>query len=280
MDVFMMLLAGFGFLMTFLKRYGMSALGFTMIVTVIVTQFSIIVFGFARLDEEFVIKLAFIDIVEGGVVAAAVLISFGVVIGKVNPLQLLFMGLIETIFVVLNAHIGYSILGVSDVGGTIFIHTFGAYFGLAVSFVLKGQDTSKSEHLEGSRQGIWKQLGIWPLIVCPGTQVTSSHFWAQSFFGYIGRGKYKDISFYFFYSALKQMIALDSSFNGILATEAARHRCYINTYIRLQRSIPPSTSSQFIVANPDSFRIIWNSGIWILWELFIQIIQMVLRCFR
>ena len=51
MDVFMMLLAGFGFLMTFLKRYGMSALGFTMIVTVVVTQFAIIVFGFARLDE-------------------------------------------------------------------------------------------------------------------------------------------------------------------------------------------------------------------------------------
>ena len=165
MDVFMMLLAGFGFLMTFLKRYGMSALGFTMIVTVIVSQFAIIVFGFARLDHEFVIKLAFIDIIEGGVVAAAVLISFGVVIGKVNPLQLLFMGLIETIVVVLNAHVGYSLLGVCDVGGTIFIHTFGAYFGLAVSFVLRGHDTSKSEHLEGSRQGIWSKLRILPLVV-------------------------------------------------------------------------------------------------------------------
>ena len=86
-DVFIMLLGGFGFLMTFLKRYGMSALGFTMIVTVIVTQFAIIVFGFAKLDEEFVIKLAFIDVTEGGVVAAAVLISFGAVLGKVNPLQ-------------------------------------------------------------------------------------------------------------------------------------------------------------------------------------------------
>ena len=82
-----MLLGGFGFLMTFLKRYGMSALGFTMIVTVIVTQFAISVFGFAKLDEEFVIKLAFIDVTEGGVVAAAVLISFGAVLGKVNPLQ-------------------------------------------------------------------------------------------------------------------------------------------------------------------------------------------------
>ena len=148
-----MLLGGFGFLMTFLKRYGMSAIGFTMIVTVIVTQFAIVVVGFAKLDEEFVIKIAFIDAIEGGVTAAAVLISFGAVLGKVNPLQLLFMGLIETIFVVvLNLHIGYHLLGIADVGGTIFIPSFGAYFGLAVSFVLRGQDTSKSERLEGSRQ--------------------------------------------------------------------------------------------------------------------------------
>ena len=103
--------------MTFLKRYGMSAIGFTMIVTVIVTQFAIVVVGFAKLDEEFVIKIAFIDVIEGGVAAAAVLISFGAVLGKVNPLQLLFMGLIETIFVVLNLHIGYHVLGIADVGG-------------------------------------------------------------------------------------------------------------------------------------------------------------------
>ena len=143
-----MLLGGFGFLMTFLKRYGMSGIGFTMIVTVIVTQFAIVVMvGFAKLDEEFVIKIAFID-----VIAVAVLISFEAVLSKVNPLQLLFMGLIEAIVVVLNLHIGYHLLGIADVGGTIFIHSFGAYFGLEVSFVLRGQDTSKSERLEGSRQ--------------------------------------------------------------------------------------------------------------------------------
>ena len=119
-----------------------------MIVTVIVTQFAIVVMvGFAKLDEEFVIKIAFID-----VIAVAVLISFEAVLSKVNPLQLLFMGLIEAIVVVLNLHIGYHLLGIADVGGTIFIHSFGAYFGLEVSFVLRGQDTSKSERLEGSRQ--------------------------------------------------------------------------------------------------------------------------------
>ena len=55
-------------------------------------------------------------VLEGGLAAATVLVSFGVVIGKVNPLQLLVMGLIETVLFVGNCHLGYGILGVVDVG--------------------------------------------------------------------------------------------------------------------------------------------------------------------
>ena len=136
-DVVMMLLGGFGFLMTFLKKYGLSAIGFTMIITVIVTQFSIIVFGLLKMGDEFVIKIGFVDVIEAGLVGGAVLISFGAIIGKVNPLQLMFMSLVEATFCVINLYVGYSVLGVVDVGGSIFIHTFGAYFGLAVSFCLR-----------------------------------------------------------------------------------------------------------------------------------------------
>ena len=46
--------------------------------------------------------------------AAAVLISFGVVIGKTSPLQLIVMTLIEIVFYVVNEVIGRNILGVSD----------------------------------------------------------------------------------------------------------------------------------------------------------------------
>ena len=41
--VMMMLLGGFGFLMAFLKRYGLSALGFTLIITCITAQLAILV---------------------------------------------------------------------------------------------------------------------------------------------------------------------------------------------------------------------------------------------
>ena len=135
----MMLFGGFGFLMTYLKKYGLSAVGFTMIIIVEVTQFSLIVFGLLKVDtaKEFVIKIGFLDIVEAGLISAAGLISFGVVLGKVNPLQLLFMGLVEAVFCVINMHVAYSIMGIVDVGGSIVVHTFGAYFGLAVSFCLR-----------------------------------------------------------------------------------------------------------------------------------------------
>jgi hypothetical protein len=44
--------------------------------------------------------------------AAAVLISFGVVIGKTSPLQLIVMTLIEIVFYVVNEVIGRNLLGV------------------------------------------------------------------------------------------------------------------------------------------------------------------------
>ena len=53
---------------------------------------------------------------EGGLCAATVLVTFGVLIGKVNPLQLLVLGLIETVLFVINCHVGYSVLGAIDAG--------------------------------------------------------------------------------------------------------------------------------------------------------------------
>ena len=60
--------------------------------------------------------MLFSSVLEGGLAAASVLISFGVVIGKLNPFQLLVMGIIETVLFVINMHIGYVIFGAVDVG--------------------------------------------------------------------------------------------------------------------------------------------------------------------
>ena len=85
--------------------------------------------------ESDVIKVDWIDALEGGFGAATVLVTFGVVIGKTTPMQLLGICLIEIPLYLVNGYINYNLLGCVDAGGAIMIHTFGAYFGVMVSLV-------------------------------------------------------------------------------------------------------------------------------------------------
>ena len=78
----------------------------------------------------------------------AILVSFGAVIGKASRLQLLVMMIIECVFFAINENVINEYLRVSDAGGSIVLHLFGAYFGLAVSTVL-GNSEDKNEK-EGS----------------------------------------------------------------------------------------------------------------------------------
>lgn len=68
--------------------------------------------------------------------AATVLITYGAVLGKVSRLQLLVIGILEIIFYAINELIAVEFLKYADAGGSIIIHSFGAYFGLALSRVL------------------------------------------------------------------------------------------------------------------------------------------------
>lgn len=60
------------------------------------------------------------------------MISFGAVLGKTTPSQLVLMAIIESALFFINFEIGYHHLEVHDCGGGMIIHAFGAYFGLAV----------------------------------------------------------------------------------------------------------------------------------------------------
>jgi len=64
------------------------------------------------------------------------LIAFGAVLGKVGPFELLVMSLFGIVGYTLNEDIVYNVLGCFDAGGSMPIHTYGAYFGLTVCFIL------------------------------------------------------------------------------------------------------------------------------------------------
>jgi len=77
------------------------------------------------------INLNMVTLINADFCAAAVLISMGAVLGKTTFSQLFLLATFETIFYCLNAVILLQKLHIVDVGGSITIHMFGAYFGLA-----------------------------------------------------------------------------------------------------------------------------------------------------
>lgn len=58
-------------------------------------------------------------------VAATVLISFGAVVGKTNPTQLLIMGFIEVLLQTVNQFLGFRRFCAFDIGESMFVHAFG-----------------------------------------------------------------------------------------------------------------------------------------------------------
>jgi ammonium transporter Rh len=143
-DIHVMIFIGFGYLMTFLRKYGYTAVGFTLLIGAFVMQWHI-------LNEDFwhavfknkwqYVEINIGDFMRADFSAGAVLITFGALIGKTSPTQMLCVAIFEVIFYNINENVGLH-LGCSDVGGSYVIHMFGAYFGLACSFVLSPRSAS------------------------------------------------------------------------------------------------------------------------------------------
>ena len=92
---------------------------------------------------------------------AAVLITMGAVLGKASPFQLLIIAFFELIFYSCNEALNIHVFMAADIGGSMIIHTFGAYFGLAVSVMLftkKAADHEKNSSVYHS--DLFSMIGI------------------------------------------------------------------------------------------------------------------------
>ena len=133
-----MMFIGFGFLYVYLRTHSWTSVGINYLLGAWSIQISILLLGFWKAvlynkwDTKILLNIKWL--IEADFAAAAVLISFGGVLGKFNVSQYMFMATIELIFYSLNNVIGYNLLQAIDIGGSIYIHTFGAYFGLAVAY--------------------------------------------------------------------------------------------------------------------------------------------------
>ncbi|NXS14677.1 RHBGB protein, partial [Neodrepanis coruscans] len=147
-DVHLQVLLGFGILLAFLSRYGPCSVAISILIISFTIQWAILIQGFLFFSLNGKIYVGAWSMFNADFCTAAILISTGAVLGKVNPVQMLLLALLEVILCTLNEYILLSLMGVSDSGRSLTVHTFGAYFGLMVSRMLHQPHMNKRKREE------------------------------------------------------------------------------------------------------------------------------------
>jgi hypothetical protein len=104
-DIMAMLLLGFGYLMSFLKTYGMGAVGFTMMLSVLSMELNIVVGLFVRFmygkkceDTAWPMPISMATFIDSEFAAATLMITFGAIIGRASPLQMIIICICQSFF--------------------------------------------------------------------------------------------------------------------------------------------------------------------------------------
>ncbi|KAM5171117.1 ammonium transporter Rh type C isoform 2-T2 [Mantella aurantiaca] len=168
-DVHVMIFVGFGFLMTFLKKYGFGSVAFNFLLAAFGVQWAILMQGWFHTFVDGKIQISVTSLINADFCVASVCIAFGGVLGKVSPVQVMLMTLFQVTIFAVNEFVLLNKLHVIDAGGSMTIHTFGAYFGLTVAWILK-RPNIKNNSNEGSvyQSDIFSMIGtlflwmFWP----------------------------------------------------------------------------------------------------------------------
>ncbi|KAJ6240536.1 rh50 [Anaeramoeba flamelloides] len=190
---------GLGFVFSFLRHYGISSLGYCFLIVAISLQLTILCNTFfLQVDNKKFEKhaLNYQDIVEGLFGSCVVMISFGAFIGKASPLVLIFITFFEILIFSFNYYLCFRIIKALDVGRSMIVHIFGAYFGIALTalFKTKKRPTDYEKYRSDRYSNLFSFFGLLFLWV----------FWP--------------------------------SFNGVLALPGGRYRAIINTILSLVSS--------------------------------------------
>jgi ammonium transporter Rh len=89
-DVHVMIFVGFGFLMTFVSRYSWSAVGFNFLLSALAIQWSLLtnaLFYAAQRGDWSRAHIDVVHLIHADFAAAALMISFGAVLGKASALR-------------------------------------------------------------------------------------------------------------------------------------------------------------------------------------------------
>ncbi|XP_015685506.1 ammonium transporter Rh type C-like, partial [Protobothrops mucrosquamatus] len=94
-DVHVMIFVGFGFLMTFLQRYGFGGVGFNFLLAAFGIQWALLMQGWLHTFQHGKILIGVESLINADFCVGSVCIAFGAILGKVSPVQLLIMTLFQ-----------------------------------------------------------------------------------------------------------------------------------------------------------------------------------------
>lgn len=164
-----MLLVGFGFLMVFVKKYGYSATTGTYMIVASALPTYLFLRSTGILSSESMKASSIEAFLFAEFAAAAALIAMGAVLGRLRIYQYALLGFLIVPAYMLNEWLvldgGLSITkGFVDAAGSITIHTFGAYFGMGLIFVLsnkKHREVPIESDATSDRFGMLGSMVLW-----------------------------------------------------------------------------------------------------------------------
>ena len=166
-DVHIMIFIGFGFLLGFIHRLRLTSLVMCFWTAALAIQYYFLWhFMWRRIfygDTHFDIVMD--QLIMGEVSAGAILIALCAIIGKTNNLQFFVITIIISLLYTLNEIIVIFLLGVRDVGGSMIIHAYGAFFGIGVTWFLNYRLSRDNSNLSSTQNsfnfGMIGTLFLW-----------------------------------------------------------------------------------------------------------------------
>ena len=172
-DVLLMLLIGFGFLMVFVRKYGYTSITTTFLMVALSLPLYMLVRPYlwgsaSALTATNISMLLFAEFA-----AASLLIAIGGPLGRINTSQSLLIGALFTPLYALNEWLLFSGTvipagAVLDTAGSISIHAFGAYFALGLIIMLTAKRDRGVQVETSKRSNQFAMLGsaalwiFWP----------------------------------------------------------------------------------------------------------------------
>lgn len=149
-DVNVMILFGFGFLMSYLQYYSWSSVSFSLFIAVLCLQIYPLMAHFwegVLLHEWHETAPYNITVIIGSLYCGgSCLISYGGVIGLVSSAQIIILVVFNITGYTLAEKLIFDVLIVEDIGGSMGIHLFGASFGIACAFAYLLRTTNPKMH--------------------------------------------------------------------------------------------------------------------------------------